>query len=98
MDNIAQYPIYFAPGCKLLKEQPELAHRIYDYLCQLFGHVQLYTRCCRYGGETADLGTAVLITVCPSCLSVYGDNTNLIMRDFWTIYDEYKDYVPLQDT
>ena len=36
-DNIAQYPMYFAPGCKLLQLQPQMVSDVYDYLRQLFG-------------------------------------------------------------
>lgn len=46
-DNIAQYPMYFAPGCKLLQLQPQMVSDVYDYLRKLFGSkIKLYTRCC----------------------------------------------------
>ena len=45
-DNIAQYPMYFAPGCKLLQLQPQMVSDVYDYLRKLFGSkIKLYTRC-----------------------------------------------------
>ena len=31
-DNIAQYPMYFAPGCRLLQLQPQMVSEVYDYL------------------------------------------------------------------
>jgi len=45
-DNIAQWPIYFAPGCKLLQLEPQTVSHLYDYLHKLFGTIHLYTRCC----------------------------------------------------
>ena len=43
-DNIAQYPMYFAPGCRLLQLQPQMVSEVYDYLRQLFGsNMHLYT-------------------------------------------------------
>ena len=39
-DNIAQYPMYFAPGCKLLQLQPQMVPDVYDYLRKLFGSLK----------------------------------------------------------
>ena len=36
-DNIAQYPMYFAPGCKLLQLQPQMVSDVYDYLTVVRG-------------------------------------------------------------
>ena len=47
-DNIAQYPIYFAPGCRLMQLEPAMVSEVYDYLHKLFGNIHLYTRCCAF--------------------------------------------------
>ncbi|ERT57151.1 MULTISPECIES: hypothetical protein [Megasphaera] len=97
-DNIAQYPIYFAPGCKLLQLEPEMVSKVYDYLHQLFGNINLYTRCCGLDDSRQQDEEAVFITLCDSCFKVYGETyANLHMRDFWDVYDEYKDIYPLYD-
>ena len=83
MDNIAQYPIYFAPGCKMLQLEPVLTSQLYDYLHQLFGKIQLYTRCCVFDDARTHDEEAVFITICPTCFSIYGETyANLHMRDF----------------
>ncbi|MBC3536146.1 hypothetical protein [Megasphaera hominis] len=98
MDNIAQYPIYFAPGCKMLQLEPVLTSQLYDYLHQLFGKIQLYTRCCVFDDARTHDEEAVFITICPTCFSIYGETyANLHMRDFGVLYDEYKDVYPLAD-
>lgn len=97
-DNLAQYPIYFAPGCHMLQLHPELVSHIYDYLCKLFGTVRLYTRCCARDDARQHDEEAVFITLCPSCFNVYGNTyANLHMRDFRDVYEEYKEVFPLDD-
>lgn len=96
-DNIAQYPMYFAPGCKLLQLQPQMVSDVYDYLRQLFGSkIKLYTRCCGLDDANQHNDEAVFITLCDTCYKIYGETyANLHMRDFWNVYDEYKDVYPL---
>lgn len=95
-DNIAQYPIYFAPGCKLLQLQPQLVSDVYDYLRKLFGNIHLYTRCCVLDDAKQHDEEAVFITLCDSCFKIYGETyANLHMRNFWDVYAEYQDVFPL---
>ena len=96
-DNIAQYPMYFAPGCRLLQLQPQMVSDVYDYLRQLFGsNMHLYTRCCFLDDANQHNDEAVFITLCDTCFKIYGETyANLHMRDFWNVYDEYKDVYPL---
>lgn len=96
-DNIAQYPMYFAPGCKLLQLQPQMVSDVYDYLRKLFGSkIKLYTRCCGLDDANQHNDEAVFITLCDTCYKIYGETyANLHMRDFWNVYDEYKDVYPL---
>ena len=98
-DNIAQYPMYFAPGCRLLQLQPQMVSEVYDYLRQLFGSkMHLYTRCCFLDDANQHNDEAVFITLCDTCFKIYGETyANLHMRDFWNVYDEYKDVYPLGD-
>lgn len=98
-DNIAQYPIYFAPGCQLLQLQPAMVSDVYDYLRRLFGkNIRLYTRCCGLDDAKQHDEEAVFITLCSTCFRIYGNTyANLHMRDFWDVYDEYKDVYPLGD-
>ena len=97
-DNIAQWPIYFAPGCKLQQLEPEKVSMLYDYLHQLFGNVHLYTRCCGLDDARQHGDEAVFITLCSSCFKAYGKTyANLHMREFWDVYDEYKDIYPLKN-
>ena len=98
-DNIAQYPMYFAPGCKLLQLQPQMVSDVYDYLRQLFGSkIKLYTRCCGLDDANQHNDEAVFITLCDTCYKIYGETyANLHMRDFGVLYDEYKDVYPLAD-
>lgn len=96
IDNIAQYPIYFAPGCRLLQIEPALVSDVYDYLRKLFGNIHLYTRCCGLDDEKTHDQEAVFITLCDHCFKIYGDTyANLHMRDFWQVYDEYKAHFPM---
>jgi hypothetical protein len=98
LDNIGQYPIYFAPGCKLQQLVPEKVSMLYDYLHKLFGNVRLYTRCCGLDDAREHSEEAVFITLCSSCFKVYGDTyANLHMRDFWDVYEEYKAIYPLDN-
>lgn len=98
LDNIAQYPIYFAPGCKLLQLQPKLVSDVYDYLRKLFGNIHLYTRCCVLDDAQQHDEEAVFITLCDSCFKIYGETyANLHMRNFWDVYAEYKNVYPLGD-
>jgi hypothetical protein len=98
VDNVAQWPIYFAPGCKLLQLEPVTVSKLYDYLHKLFGTIHLYTRCCGLDDARQHEEEAVFITLCSSCFKVYGDTyANLHMRDFWSIYNDYKDIFPLED-
>ena len=98
-DHIAQYPIYFAPGCQLLQLQPGMVSDVYDYLRHLFGNnIHLYTRCCGLDDANQHNEEAVFITLCDACFRIYGlTYANLHMRDFWEVYDEYKDIYPLGD-
>ena len=98
LDNLTQFPIYFAPGCKLLQLEPKMTSKVYDYLHKLFGNINLYTRCCGLDDATQQEEEAVFITLCDSCFKVYGDTyANLHMRDFWEVYDEYKSIYPLEN-
>lgn len=96
-DNIGQYPIYFAPGCKLMQLEPAMVSEVYDYLRKLFGNkINLYTRCCAFDDAKQHDEEAVFITLCDTCFKIYGDTyANLHMRDFWEVYDEYKSVFPL---
>lgn len=97
-ENLAQWPIYFAPGCKLQQLEPKKVSMLYDYLHKLFGNVQLYTRCCGLDDARQHDEEAVFITLCSSCFKVYGKTyANLHMRNFWDLYDEYKDIFPLDN-
>ena len=97
-DNIAQWPIYFAPGCKLQQLEPQKVSQLYDYLHKLFGNVSLYTRCCGLDDARQHDEEAVFITLCSSCFKVYGKTyANLHMREFWDVYEEYKAIYPLEN-
>ena len=97
-DNIAQFPIYFAPGCRLMQLEPTMVSEVYDYLRKLFGTIHLYTRCCAFDDAAQHDEQAVFITLCDSCFKIYGETyANLHMRDFWNVYDEYKSIYPLKD-
>ncbi len=97
-DNIAQYPIYFAPGCRLMQLEPAMVSNVYDYLRKLFGNIRLYTRCCVFDDAKQHDEEAVFITLCDSCFKIYGETyANLHMRDFWSVYDEYKTIYPIKE-
>ena len=70
---------------------------VYDYLRKLFGSkIKLYTRCCGLDDANQHNDEAVFITLCDTCYKIYGETyANLHMRDFWNVYDEYKDVYPL---
>lgn len=96
LDNLGQYPIYFAPGCRLLQLAPDSVAAVYDYLCRLFGTVRLNRTCCAVDDGQHHTETAVIITLCASCRRVYSTSyANLYVRDFWSVYDEYKAFFPL---
>lgn len=95
LDNLTQYPIYFAPGCRLLRSEPEMIRKIHDYLRGLFGNITLYTRCCGFDDAGEHEEEAVFITLCPSCFAVYGRTyANLHLRDFRDVYAEYGNIYP----
>ena len=58
--------------------------------------IKLYTRCCGLDDANQHNDEAVFITLCDTCYKIYGETyANLHMRDFWNVYDEYKDVYPL---
>lgn len=94
MEDLSQYTLYFAPGCKLLQEQPAAVQALYRYLRRLFGsQLQLYRRCCQQTEEENLPGNALFITLCPTCLQLYSEHRPV--RDFWSLYDEYKTFYSL---
>lgn len=93
-DNLAQHVLYFAPGCKLLQQHPEAVQKIYHYLRVLFGsQVHLYRRCCQQKSGDAFPKEALFVTLCPTCLMLYGEQGPV--RDFWTLYEAYQAFYSL---
>lgn len=64
--------------------------------CVSSSAAKLYTRCCGLDDANQHNDEAVFITLCDTCYKIYGETyANLHMRDFWNVYDEYKDVYPL---
>ncbi len=55
----------FAPGCALHIYNPELSHRIWRFLCDTVGDIELFLTCCHHDDNLPD-GTTI-INVCPGC-------------------------------
>ena len=96
-DNIAQYPIYFAPGCQLPAVTAYDGFLMCMIICVVFSatnpSLHPLLRPCDANQHDEE---AVFITLCDTCFKIYGSTcANLHMRDFWDVYDEYKSIYPL---
>lgn len=88
--------LFFAPGCALMLYKPELAEKIYKFLNNNLGDVEMLLTCCQHDPNLPE--NSKVINVCPGCDMRFGkDYKGVSTISLWEVINEndfliYPDY------